>query len=239
MAKADKPFTIDTLLEWGGLDSFTAPTGSFDPESTWRHTYRIWLIDKGNKGSLSIEHTPGGTSDTLSIEQSVTQASLTTHQTTADIQCAFDTLSTPQSWQIESIILDTESQPIEVTRVAHTGTVTGGNIEITIGDQTFLRPAPSVFTSNFSLFDAVQRLSGASTPPVDFDLLEDLDLLKAGQRLSYWKSREFTVNSQTLSLTGYTVVGGGVLPYRFWVDSNNRLLFVLSGIRSYILDSIT
>jgi hypothetical protein len=39
-----------------------------------------------------------------------------------------------------------------------------------------------------------------------------------------------------LALTGYERIGEGILPYRYWLDEQHRLLFVLSGPRSYLYD---
>jgi hypothetical protein len=233
-----QPLTLAALREYGELDGFRAP-GSFAPDGQWKHTYRIWLVNRRDYGFLSIERRPSsdGGSVTLDVEVSVQQAAGTVHQTRSRIQCADNALSTPQSWEIESEILSSDLQPIEVTRVREDAKVKGGKLSITAAGRSLNREIPAVFTSNWSLFDAVQRLPGKEAPTLEFALLEDLDLLKQRQRLSYWQSTGIDIGvdgGDSLQLTGYQQIGAGILPYQYWVDDQHRLLFAISGIRAYI-----
>jgi hypothetical protein len=238
-AVADQPLSLEALVDLGALDGFVAPTGSFDPEAGWELRYRLWLAKKGDAGTLKLTRpatAPGG-AGVLTVEQSVTQSSGVVHETDVTIDFVADALSTPQSWEIDAVIVDA-SNPIERTRVSRSAVVVGGEIRETVGGSEFVRPAPTTFTSNWSLFDAAQRLSGASTSPLEFDLLEDLDLLKESQELVFRETRLFDVNGQTLSLTGYEMIGRGVLPLQLWLDDQRRPLFVFSGVCAYIVESV-
>lgn len=219
-ATRSKPITLAALSEYGAMDGFSPP-GDFDPGGEWENTYRIWLVGRGDSGFLHIKRKPeDGASATLGIEMLVLQAARTVHQTKVKLKCAGDALSTPQSWEMESQILDINMQPIELSTVKE---------EVASHDM-------AASTSNWSLFDAVQRLPGRDTRPLEFSLLEDMDLLKTGQRLSYWQSMSFDAGNNSLQLTGYQQVGHGILPYQYWVDGHHRLLFAVSGIRAYIFD---
>jgi len=237
-ATRTKPLTLETLREYGALADISPPAGRFDPNGTWKHTYQIWLVERGASGYLRLERSlsADGRSVGLSVEMSVVQATRAVYQTKVDLQCAPDALSTPRSWRIESMILDPKGQPIDVAKVAETATVKDGTIEVTTGKHTFVRKVPSVLTSNWSLFDVVQRLSGKETKPLGFALLEDLDLLKEGQRLSYWQTTKIELGGKAIPLCGYQQTGAGILPYQYWVDDPHRLLFAISGVRAYILD---
>ena len=237
---AEVPLTLDSLVDYGAFGGFIPPVETFDPDGAWENRYRVWLYSASNQGTMRLTRsaTPPSQTGVLNVEQSVIQSPGSVHQTSAQIQFVADALSTPQSWQIDSVILDLNSQPIEKSRVLETGSVTGGQIQVIANGRTLLRPAPAVFTSNWSLFDAVQRLPGPATTPLEFDLLEELDLLKTGQRLSYQESRTLDVNGNNLSLIGYHLIGEGILPYEFWVDEQHRLLIALSGLRAYIYDRI-
>ncbi|MFQ6130725.1 MAG: hypothetical protein ACE5R4_01695 [Armatimonadota bacterium] len=234
-----RPLTIPALREYGALDAFSAP-GSFDPGGEWTHTYRIWLVgSRGRRemGSLRLERTAGGDAVVLDVAQSVKQATGSVHETNARIQCRPNQLCSPLSWRIESVLLDADGRPLETTRVEQTAAVHDGAIEIVHGDTSSVRKVPRAFTSNWSLFEAVQRLPGAKTRPLRFALLEDLDLLKKGQRLSFQETATFELGGKALRLDGYHQTGRGVLPYHYWVDEHRRLLVAISGIRAYILDS--
>jgi len=233
-----KPLTLAALRELSALDDIAPPTGDFDPNGPWKHTYQIWLVGRKASGFLRLERTPApdGKSATLNVEMSVAQMARTALQTNAQLDCAADPLASPRSWKIESVLLDAEGRPIELSRVNESATVKNGTIEVKAGDKTLTRTVPSPFTTNWSLFDAVQRLSGKDAKPLEFALLEDLDLVKENQRLSYWQDAQIELGGKTIALHGYQQIGAGILPYQYWVDDQHRLLFAISGVRAYILD---
>ncbi len=242
-----RPLTLDALREYGELDDFSAP-GSFDPEGEWKNVYRIWLVSRRSNGFLIIERTPASDSSpvTLYVETCVLQAAKVIHRTRAKLECANDSLSTPQSWDVKSEILDPDFQRIEVADSWETGRVKDGKLFVNIDQEglgmgsssslTRHHKLPESYTSNWSLFDAVQRLPGEDMTPLEFDLFEDSDLVKSKQKLSYWKSTDLNIGDNVLQLTGYQQIGQGILPYQYWVDEHHRLLFVISGIRAYIFD---
>lgn len=220
------------------LDSFSPPAGSFDPSGSWKHSYAIRLEGVASPvGYLEIQREASGGGIALSVESAVAQFTGAVQHTKAKILCAADALCTPKSWQLESAILDAAGQPVAATRVTHTAVVAGDTIEAQFGKRKRVSQAPLPFTSNWSLFDAVQRLSGKGMAPLRFALLEDLDLLKPNQRLSFVEGTSVGVaGGRQLALSGYERIGEGVLPYHYWVDDQHRLLFVLTGPRAYLYD---
>jgi hypothetical protein len=214
------------------LGKFSPPERSFDPHGAWKHGYEIHLNSSAAPvGYLEIAREGSA----LSVESAVIQSTGAMQQTKARIICAQDALATPRSWQLESVLLDSAGQPVADTRLAHTATVTGGAIEAQIGKHKRTSKVSPPFTSNWSLFDAAQRLPGKGMSPLRFALIEDLDLLKGNQRLSFAEKTEVSVaGGRQLALTGYERIGEGVLPYHYWVDDQHRLLFVLSGPRAYL-----
>ncbi len=234
-----EPLTLDSLLKRDeSMSGFVPPSGGFNPDYGWEHHYRIWLFEGDDKGVLKLKCSRTylhGASD-LVVEKKVFQSQNSAHLTNAEILFSADAVSTPKQWHLESVIMDPDSVPIEKTRIEKTAVVAGDEIRVTVGEHTFFRPAPDLFTIDWLLFDMVQRLPGSSLTPMEFDLLEASDLLKEGQRLSYRESRVFEVNGYTLPLIGYHIIGGGILPHQFWVDDKHRLLFVFSGPRAFILD---
>ncbi len=67
-------------------------------------------------------------------------------------------------------------------------------------------------------------------------MLEDLDLLKAEQMLSYGRSIDLGLSGESRRLTRHDHLGRGILPEQFFVDEQHRLLVALSGIRAYLYD---
>jgi hypothetical protein len=201
------------------LNKFSPPSGSFDPTGAWKQSY-------------TIQHTGGE----LRVESLITHAN-GGQQTTATIQCASDALCAPRSWKLESIMRDQAGQEIASTRVVQEATVKDGSIESTLGGRKVNVKTPHPFTSNWSLFAAVQRLDAKQTTPLRFALLEDLDLLKPNQVLAPAGSKTVEVaDGKQLALTGFERIGEGILPYRYWLDNQHRLLFVQSGPRAYLYD---
>ncbi|MBM4045323.1 MAG: hypothetical protein FJ279_09430, partial [Planctomycetes bacterium] len=128
----------------------------------------------------------------------------------ARLTCATDRLATPRSWELKSCMLDAATgRAVDLTETQQTGQVAGGMIRRqTVGNA--LRgvppsqaerngteaipylggrgkvertvPAPKALSSNWSLFDALQRLPGNNVEPLAFDMLEEMDLLKPNQR---------------------------------------------------------
>jgi hypothetical protein len=235
-----QPLTLAALLEYGAFEGFAAP-GGFDPEAAWTHTYRIWLVGAARQresGSLRLARSaPTNGTVTLEVAVSIKQAAGTTQQTRAEITCRTDRLCTPSAWEIDSVILDGEGQPIEASKIEQSAVVRSKDIQVTIGEAVSVRRVPRPFTSNWSLFDALQRLPGPEMEPLEFTLLEDLDLVKRNHRLSFRESIDLDFGAGPLQLHEYQQIGEGLLPYHYWVDEHHRLLVAVSGVRAYILGS--
>ena len=238
----DKPLTLESLQEHGALRGFKAPESDFDPAGEWCHLYRLWLVGSHlnrYRGFIEIRRAApngDGAVDLAVHRELLLSHHPAVHRTTATMRCAADALCTPRSWTIEAETFDARMKPIALSRVAESGVVKGKTVEVSRGERRYKRPLPTPFTSDFSLFDAVQRLGGAKTQPMTFALLQDLDEIKEGQRLSYRQTVDFDVGGKSLTLRCYQQIGRGILPYRYYVDPRGRLLFAVSGIRAYILD---
>jgi len=182
----------------------------------------------------------------------------------ARLTCATDRLATPRSWELKSCMLDAATgRAVDLTETQQTGQVAGGMIRRqTVGNA--LRgvppsqaerngteaipylggrgkvertvPAPKALSSNWSLFDALQRLPGNNVEPLAFDMLEEMDLLKPNQRLAYRRSLELPLSDQKVKLHCFEHLGEGILPYEYWLDDQRRLLIAVSGMRAFIFD---
>ncbi len=113
-----------------------------------------------------------------------------------------------------------------------TGRIARGRAELGpgAGKQSF--PVGERVTSNWSLFDAVQRLPEEAC--LHFTMLEDLRLLRREQRLAPEAAVELAFANRTVSLRGFRQTGEGVLPIHWWRDEQGRLLLALGNVRAYI-----
>ena len=233
-----EPLTLDVLKRLGALDKYlVAPSGAFDPNGAWEQTWLIWLVASGANacGSLRIKRTPeaGNRSVSLDVAQEVCLAG-STHRVTARLLCGLDPLTAPRSWELESVLMDLNGKPLAGTQEAERAKVVGDKIEVTTGNKALQRDAPGIFTSNWCLFDALQRLPASESSLPEFTLLEDLDLRKEGQRVTRNGAADIELGAQKVRLHGFQHVGHGVLPWQYWLDGQNRLLAAISGIRAYL-----
>ncbi len=91
--------------------------------------------------------------------------------------------------------------------------------------------------SNWSVFDVVQRLPGREAQTLKFALLEEMDLLKPGQRRAFREEKQVELGGRRVRLRGYHQIGRGVLPWLYWVDESGRLLLAYSGVRAFLYDA--
>jgi len=199
--------SLDTLIQSGALAGYSPPQSPFDPAGPWEHRYTILSV-QANKlnalGSLRLirsaaaDEKPG----TLQVEKILNQTVRGfTHQTTAVIRFLADSLATPRSWQLEHRMLQ-NGVPVPDTLSEESGKLSGNKLQVSCGDRTSTRSVTTPVTSNWSLFDAVQRLAGPQTTRVQLGILEEMDLVKAQCQLSYWKARTVTLGGNRYQLKG-------------------------------------
>jgi hypothetical protein len=245
MMKTSSPPKMDLWLpEAGEFFRPPPPDQGFDPEGAWEQTYVILdnapdrhIRKMRAEGFLRIRRSaPGrGGRFVLDVELAAQKQRFGSLETKIEMECLPDRLSTPVAWKVGTVSLDAEGKPVEVTRIEESGRVENGTI-VRKGRRVHKLAAPPAWTSNWSLFDAVQRLGGREIEPIRFDMLEDLDLVKPNQRLSYWGTAEVELGGKTIRLAGYQQIGEGILPYHYWLDESNRLIFAYGGLRGFLFN---
>jgi hypothetical protein len=238
----EKPISLAKL--GACLEGLTPPDGPFDPLGAWEHRYALWTVlpvNEGMKGknavtgAFALRRAPGpdGTA-TLEVRQAarVNQGQC---RVTAHITVAADRLATPRSWEVESVLLDPQRRPVADTRVRTTGRVAEGAL-VWRDRRERTRPAPAALTSNWSLFDALQRLPADLAEPLRFDMVEELELFKPRQTLARRESVPVELGGRTVTLHRYVQVGDGILPYDYWLDDRRRVLLAVGGMRAYVFD---
>ena len=223
---------------------YSPPPDDFDAAGSWKNSYVMLdsaAIRSGSKlraeGFLTIARrgSPNADKAGLKVEWLLGEQYFGSSTGTAQVSCLADTLGTPVSWKLNSVSLDTNRKPVEVTRVEERADVTDGRI-VREGRSAGNIELPGAYTSNWSLFDAVQRLGGKPIEPIEFDMIEDLDLLKPAQRLTYWGTVEVELGGRPVKLTGYRQIGRGILPYHYWLDESGRLILAHGGLRGFIFN---
>ena len=243
-----RPLTLAALEQYGALAGYAPPQGEFDPGGTWKHAYRVWMVAGGGlipkpadvhyRGLMEIERRPlpDGKAVTLAVHQSIIQHT-GVHETAALITCAADALASLRRWKLVNTVCDPLMKPMPEAGVKQSGKVDQGTVTVEHGGRTATFEAPPPLTTNWSLFDAVQRMPRNTGPPAEFAMLQECDLLKPSQQITYRGTGEHTLGGNTVRLHHWQHVGEGILPYDYYADQQGRLLVAVGGLRAYILDA--
>lgn len=91
-------------------------------------------------------------------------------------------------------------------------------------------------TTNWGLFDAVQRLEWHNNPEqtIRFHMLHDLTKLYRSQTLAFMGSFPAILARKPIDLYGYCQVGEASMPIYYWVTSKGLLLIVRCGLLAYV-----
>ena len=237
------------------LNAWTPPQGAFDLAGAWSLRYaRHALIPEldgtpgrgAQSGTLIIEQNPknatlahavSGDEELLLRATETVSTSFSTPTTVAEIACSKDALLTPRRWSLN--IRWQTSAPGNVMAgeldQERSGRVEGKDL-IFKANKEHRRPAPERWTSFWNLFAAVQRLPFDAASALTFDLFDEMELHKPGHRLTYIGPQSVTLGGKAMNLQVFEQTGRGVLPWRWWLDSQHRVLLSAGGRRAYLLD---
>ena len=222
------------------LTGWQLPEGTFEPASPWKLAYeRHVLIPEpsgkpagGQSGELALERD----GQRLRVREAVA-AGATTVTTATEFQCADNQLLTPQRWSMD---ITWESKmpriPVAGLEQKRSGRVEGGDI-IFSAAQERRRPAPRNWTADWLLFAVLPRLPFAAGTTLEFDLFEEGDLHKPDQKLAYAGERAVELGGKNISLHVFEQFGRGLLPTRWWLDAQHRVLLAASERKLYLLGS--
>jgi len=204
------PLSPEVLRRIGGVKQFPPVSSGYRADGDWEQSYRIFgchgYVDTGNEtvGVLRLRRSAGNPF-LLAVEQRIQHNN--GHETLeVKMSCRADAIASPVSWTLTSRRFDAEGREIDDLRT--TEKRTNGSDRV---------------TSDFSLFEAVQRLPFAAPRVGPFEILEGMALRRTGHRLYYSGERSFHHT------------GRGLLPYQYWLDESHRLLVVVTQWRAYIL----
>lgn len=226
----------------GLLEKVRPPEGPFDPAGAWEHRYLVCRLqpDRGAKGEhprpygrlVLARKSPAGGQFSLDVDFSIQTRDSSGSHTHASIVCAADRLATPAKWELQSEAIE-DGKPTPLTSLSETATFERGTL-VRRGRVERKTAMPRPFTSNWSLMEAVQRLSFDNFPPLTFDMLEDLDLRKPGQSLKPAGNATLDLAGRQVRLHSFRQIGHGILPTHYWVDDQHRLIAVTGSLRGFV-----
>jgi len=246
-----RPLSPELMTELGALGNLPNSAGGFDPLSEWEHSYRIWSCygywEKNNKNDgwvkISKSVQPGNELQTLKIKQVVNNFVGRKNEPTvftvieAQVTCSMDSLSSVSDWTVSrKFVYEDESLLMPQTQIQKTGSLLAGNLVRKINGRKNSQSLPGKVSSNWGLFEAVQRMPLDTNLPLEFTLLEDFDLLKKNHKLSYRRTEPSSWLKENQTVHYFQQTGDGVFPFEYWLDKNHQLFLVTSGPRAYVLD---
>ena len=226
------------------LAGWMPPEGPFEPAGAWKLAYeRHALIPEpsgrpagGPAGALRVELVPDAGGPRVQVTETVATGA-TTVTTTADYQCAADQLLTPQRWSLD---IHWESRmplvPVAGLDQKRSGRVEGRELVFAAAKE-HRRPAPLRWTASWLLFAVLPRLPFAAGPALDFDLFEEGELHKPEQKLAYAGEQTVELGGRKVGLQVFEQFGRGVLPTRWWLDAQHRVVLSASERHLHLLGS--
>ncbi|MEW6358606.1 MAG: hypothetical protein AB1696_19885 [Planctomycetota bacterium] len=267
MSELKDHFTLNSITHH--LMGFTPLGDAFNPSGDWELTYGVYSLGSvrrgpgGRTGTLRLRRQADADGATLTANYEKPQSGNTMHKLTAELRCRADALSTPTQWTLQSAAADADGRAVPITNLKKSAQVKDGAIVLTDGGRERRIQVPSAYTTNWSIFDAVQRLPRKAFEPIRFTLIDNLDQPKPNHTLSFRKSddvllgekivqqpevaelekgritktRRAKTGGRAVRLHAYDHLGEGIVPEVYWVDNQGRLLFMVAGLEAYILDT--
>jgi hypothetical protein len=210
-----------------------------DFEKSWQGTYQLWTCHGYNihgnfdAGVLHLRKERRDGIVRLAVTQRVALLGGIVNVTEAVLECRNDAFATPTHCTQVSRFEDSGGRAINGQKSRYEGWLEEGRWCYQVNGRRGCRRVAETLSSDWSLFDAVQRLPSASVE-ARFDLLEHAAVLKPGQRLRYREDLAEEVGDVRLAcLSRY---GYATVPQEYWVDPSHRLVMVVAYNMVYLLN---
>ena len=233
---------------------FALPTGPFDPNGPWKLTYRIHATFRtmSHAGNVTLTKRKNGNVEfQIALERLLKDGMV--HRSDAMMECCADSINTPTHWTLRSRNVLSSGEEGDATRVDKEGFTDGKSITLLTNERARQQIAFSgMLTSEWGLFDAVQRLPEDSRNALRFNLLDDFDRIKPEQELIYvgpetlWviepgQRLELGVRPEPrakIEVDVFQQTGRGISPTFYWRDKRGLVLFVGAGLEAYLLEAV-
>lgn len=226
------------------IQDYAFPQGAFDPHGSWNTVFALHTSNTGPRsaGRVEIEKrtcAEGGALLRLQIEKTIGPPLKHVQKTTAEMKCASDALSTPSRWTFDTRVATQKGEIVAGAQLQGLLEASGDAIHVEKSGYRRSLPRPKVYTVNWALFDAAQRLPHGHFEPLRFTLFDDFDMAKPDQTLSFRETLRLNENGEldkggAITLHGYSHTGTALEPWTYWVDDAGRLLFAVSGTILYL-----
>jgi hypothetical protein len=154
-----------------------------------------------------------------------------------DIQCKNDITLTPQKWNVSSGIFQEDGKAYGGTAITSIGKIISGEIQINTGSKIIRKNIDNKALSwKWGLIAVAQRMSEESINEIQFATLDEFDALYKNQKLKFQRKVALDCGSgHILDFKVFHLTGDGVIPTVYWIDNQNRTVFVISGMEACLL----
>ena len=221
------------------LKTFIPPGEPFDPAGAWNQSYFLWAMHTPPRtfaGRLKIQRAALADGVRFEVEQELRMAKQFAPWTRASIECAADRWSTPRRFTVETWVATPDGTVEPDSRGKFSAEVVGPEIHYS-GTHKAPVHLSGDWTLDWTLLDAVQRLPFQAGGDWQFDMVEDCDLLRPRQQLSYAGAVTTSLGGKNTELHAFCQTGTGTLPTQYWLDVQHRLLAVIHYYRAFLLES--
>ncbi len=262
--KPEEVFTLDILELF--LPGFVPPADPHKPSGDWRLAYGLYSLGAvrgiGRRvGDAAVSRQQRGPQEfTLDVQCRRPVGPGFTTTLSAQIEGRTTPLPVPTRWSWQSEIVDASGTRVPGSCLERSAALRDGRVEID-GKRSF--PVAGPCTVNWLLFEVVGRLPQGESALPEFTLLDDFDRPKPGHVLRYDNRRNVLIGQRTvpqteieelpkgrihksvwghagghpMQLHAWQHTGEGIVPFVYWVDAAGRVLFAVSGLEAYVLDS--
>jgi|GEM_PF-2120424 len=241
MAGDPLPHSLDLISDY--LATYQPPHDAWDPGGDWERRFVVWVPLRGayggswDSGSLRMARarTRSGGADFLVALDLRTWRPACVAGTRSIIHWDKpDSLDGPWQWQSDFELTDASGKRIPDSQVSVNGHFASATMHFKGKHDRTIRTSPKL-VNGWMLFDLVQRLP-FDAAPMEFDLMEESELLKPRQRLRAGQPVGILLGGRQMTLHCFEQTGEGILPRTYWLDDQHRLLFVTGGFRNYLHD---
>ena len=210
------------------------------PGEAYEHTYTRHVILRGevwhNCGTLRLRRTVEGESHRISVHASFPAADGLSHFTELALVCGPAVLSAPRSWELKTRLAEHAEEPGRY-RYSFRGELDDSRLRLHHGGRTREQAVEMPVCGEWCLFDVVQRLPLDLFEPTRLTFLKHYETALPGCVLRGLTAATVQCSEGPETLFGYQLTGPGTVPVQYWVDANQRLLFVVSGLEAHVLQA--
>lgn len=222
------------------------PAGAFDPAGDWTQTYAVLASDGGEStGRVTINRASTAGGVTLDVDWRKGAGGANHWRLAGSLRTSADLPSPLISWKSEGSrhagFFDAPGDAISATQVSRSGTIANNKLVFAAAasGRRQVIDLPDHAIANWQLIDVVQRLPREKRSPLMFTLIEQFELFKPQQSLTYSGRVETIIAGTPRTLHGYTLTGFGTVPWFYWVDeTSNRLIAATSGLEAFVLGAL-